>query len=70
MKITIEIDENTFNGLNNACIAYNDIVGACLFGCDVPSKFKKLKTLSEEELLARRDAVCNLYKQIEKQFLY
>ena len=67
--ITIEIDENAFNGLNNAVIAYMDIVWACFLHCEVDSKFEKLKKMPEEALFARRDALVDMYKQIEKQFL-
>ena len=66
--ITIEIDEETFNELNNAVAAYNDIVWACFFGCQVSNKFEKLKDLPDEILLARRDSLFNMYKEIEKQF--
>lgn len=66
--ITIRIDENTFNGLNNAYIAYNDIIFACLMGCEVPEKFKKLKNLSDEELCERRTALLEMYREIERQF--
>ena len=67
--ITIEIDENAFNGLNNAVISYMDLVFACYMKCEVSSKFEKLKNLSDEELFARRDALVDMYKQIEKEFI-
>ena len=67
--ITIEIDEDAFNGLNNAVAAYLDILFAIKFCCDVPDKFRPLKDKSEEELDARRDAVMQLYRDVEKQFL-
>lgn len=67
--ITVEIDENAFNGLNNAIIAYNDIIFAIDFCCDVPTKLEPLKKLPEEELHARRDALIKMYRDIEKQFL-
>lgn len=67
--ITIEIDEDSFNGLNNAIIAYFDILSAIYLGCYVPEKFEPLKTLSEEELKARKISLVNLYKDIEKQYL-
>ena len=67
--ISVEIDDETFNGLNNAVIAYMDILFALKFCCDVPEKFKPLKDKSEEELDARRDAVMQFYKEVEKQFL-
>ena len=67
--ITIEIDENAFDGLNNAVAAYMDILFAIKFCCDVPEKFRPLKQKSEEELDARQNAVMQLYKDIEKQFL-
>lgn len=67
--VTIAIDEDTFSGLNNAVIAYNDIIFAIDFCCDVPSKFEPLKKMSEEQLHARRDGLMQMYKDIEKQFL-
>jgi hypothetical protein len=67
--ITIEIDEDAFNGLNNAVAAYLDILFAIKLCCDVPDKFRPLKDKSEEELDARRDAVMQLYRDVEKQFL-
>lgn len=67
--ITIEIDEDAFNGLNNAVAAYMEILFAIKFCCDVPDKFRPLKQKSEEELDARRDAVMQLYRDVEKQFL-
>lgn len=66
--ITIEIDENTFKALNNAVIHYGDLIFACFLRCEVPTKFEKLKTLSDEELFARRDALMDMYQQIEKEF--
>lgn len=65
---TIEVNEHLFCALNNATIAYNDIIGSCLFRCDVPPKFEPLKTLSDEELIARRDALIDLYNIIAKEF--
>ena len=67
--ITIEIDEDAFNGLNNAVIAYMDIVYACFLHCEVDSKFEKLNELPVEKLFARRDKLVDMYKQIEQQFL-
>ena len=68
-KITIEIDENAFDGLNNALIAFNEIAFAIKFCCDVPSKLEPLKDLPEERLDARRKALFEMYKEVEKQFL-
>ena len=67
--ITIEIDEETFNGLNNAVIAYTDVIWGIYLGCEVDTKFEPLKSLPEEKLLERKDKVLNFYKEIEKQFL-
>ena len=67
--ITIKIDEETFNGLNNAVIAYADIVWGIYLGCEVSNKFEPLKSLPEEKLLERKDKVLNFYKEVEKQFL-
>jgi hypothetical protein len=67
--ITVKIDENAFNGLNNAIIAYNEIIFAIDFCCDIPSKLEPLKKLSEEELHARRDALVKMYRDMEQSFL-
>ena len=68
-KIVIEIDEDAFNGLNNAIIGYCETVFACILQCEVNGKLDALKKLPEETLLARRDKLIDMYKQIEKQFL-
>ena len=37
IKIEVEIDETTFNGLNNAVAAYGDICWSLYLGTEVPA---------------------------------
>lgn len=69
MKITMDIDEETFNVINNAVIAGLDIYSALLFHCSVPQKFEKLKDLTEEQLDNKRKKLINFYASLEKEFL-
>ena len=65
-KITIEVgDLTTFiTGLNNAIIAYNDVVGAVYFGCGVPSKLEVLKDIPFEKLKERQRSLKDVYEQL------
>lgn len=69
LNVELNLTTDTFNGLNNAIIAYNDIIFAIEFCCDIPSKLEPLKKLPIEELHARRDALLELYRELEKHFL-
>lgn len=69
MNVELNLTMDTFNGLNNAIIAYNDIIFAIEFCCDIPSKLEPLKKLPLEELHARREALMKMYKDLEKYFL-
>lgn len=71
MKIQIEVDDlTTFaKALNNAVIAYDDIVVSILLKCKIgvsENKFKTLTKLSDKELESRRDTLLQVYRQIEK----
>ena len=68
MKITIEVPDITTAAiaLNNACIAYGDIVYAIELGAEVPSKFNGLRQIDEDVLRKRFECVKNIYTQIEK----
>ena len=66
--ITLEVDEETLNGLNNAIAAYGDICWSLMLGTEVPAKFEPLKQKSEEEIRARFNALVDFYKKIEERF--
>ena len=68
MEIKLQVDDIELfaKALNNAVIAYNEIVWALKLECDVPKKFKSMRTLSEEELDNRINCLKNAYEQVEK----
>lgn len=66
-KIIVEIDEKIFDNFHNAVASYLDILNACMLGCEVPSKFRKFKSLSEEELKEKRTSILELYRQVKTQ---
>ena len=68
VTVTLEIDEATLNGLNNAIAAYGNICWSLLLGTEVPAKFEPLKQRSEEEIRARFNALVDFYKKIEEKF--
>ena len=68
VTITLEVDEETLNGLNNAIAAYGDICWSLMLGTEIPAKFEPLKQKSEEEIRARFNALVDFYKKIEERF--
>lgn len=68
VTITLEVDENTLNGLNNAVAAYGDLCWSLYLGTEIPVKFEPLKQKSEEEIRARFNAVKGFYEKIEQEF--
>ena len=66
MKITIEIPDITTAAiaLNNALIAYSDLIFSINLGLSVPSKFNGLKEVDENVLKKRLGCVKNIYDQI------
>ena len=68
VTITLEVDEETLNGLNNAIAAYGDICWSLMLGTEVPAKFEPFKQKSEEEIRARFNALVDFYKKIEEKF--
>ena len=66
--VTLEVDETTLNGLNNAIAAYGDICWRLILGTEIPAKFEPLKQKSEEEIRARFNALVDFYKKIEEKF--
>jgi hypothetical protein len=67
MKIEIEVPniKTAADAINNAAIAYGDIVSALILGCDVPNKFKVLAKLSDDELMERFYCIKSIYEQLE-----
>lgn len=68
-NITIEVDDNTIKTLNNAIVAYIDVIHSLKYGCEVSPKFEVLKHFSDEELQGHINDIVDLYKQIEKKYL-
>ena len=69
MKIEIDIgdDITTFaKALNNACVAYGDVIYSIFLRCEISSKLQPLKDLTDEELQQRFDCLKSIYKQIEE----
>ena len=67
-QITLEVEDVTLfaTALNNAVLAYNDIVFGITYECQVSSKFLPLKNLSEEQLFSRLQCLKNVYNQVIK----
>ena len=68
MKIEIEVTDITTaaKAINNAMVAYGDIIYSVILGCEVPQKFQPLSKLDEEELTKRFDCLKGIYKQLEE----
>jgi hypothetical protein len=68
MKITIEIPDikTAADAINNAMVAYGDIVSSIILCCEIPNKLRPLAKLDEEELTKRFNCLCDIYKQIEE----
>ena len=66
ITITLEVDEITLNGLNNAVVAYRDICRGLILGTQVPAKFEPLKQKSEEEIRGSFNGVADFYKKMRK----
>lgn len=68
MKIEIDIDELSLfiDALNNAIIAYGNIVHSIFLCCDVPSNLEPLKNLPYDVIEKRFYCLKDVYKQIEK----
>ena len=68
MKVEIEVDkiELFATALNNAIIAYEDVLYGIYLGCEIQTQFNKLKTLPFEQLKIRQKCLKNVYRQIQK----
>ena len=67
MLVTLEIPDITMAAIamNNATIAYGNIVYAASLGCSVPKEFEHFKELDEDKLMKRYQRVKSIYEQIE-----
>jgi hypothetical protein len=67
-KITLEVEDisTLLDGLNNAMIAYDDIIWAIYLCCKIPSKLEPLKSLPFEQLRERLKALKDVYEQLIK----
>lgn len=68
MKVTIEVNDIELfaKGLNNAIAAYGNIVYAIDIGCEIPSIFEALRTISYDDLRLRYNCLVDAYRQIEQ----
>lgn len=70
MKVEIDISPydvtSVAKALNNAYVAYNDIIWGIELGTYVPAKWDKIKSLPYEELLKRRCILAELVKTFER----
>ena len=68
MKIEIEVPDITTasKAINNATVAYGDIISAIMVGCEVPQRFAPLAQLSDEELRKRFNCLKSIYEQLEE----
>ena len=67
MKITIEVSDitQTAIALNNAMVAYGDIISCIELGLPVMEKFRVLEDVDDKVLRNRFECLRNMYKQIE-----
>ncbi len=67
MLVTIEIPDITAaaKAMNNATIAYGNVLSSAMLGCQVPKEFEFLYDFSDEELKNRYECVKSIYEQIE-----
>lgn len=65
IKLQVKDIELFTKALNNALIAYNEVVNAITLGCDIPSKLEPLRKLDDYELICRRNCLADVYKQVE-----
>lgn len=63
----VESNKTLLDGLNNAIIAYDEVIWAIKMCCDIPSRLAGLKSLSEEELDKRRGALVDLYLKLKAE---
>ena len=68
MKIEIDVAdiEITAKALNNAVASFGEICSAIFMNCEVPAKFKGLKSLDPDDLMVRFYIVKSIYEQIEE----
>lgn len=69
IPITIEVDETVFKMLNNAVAALGDIYWGAIMGTNIPSKFEGLKEKTDSELISDFNALVDIYKKIEHEYL-
>ena len=69
MKITVEVNQKTIDNLNNALVAYWDIITAAKLKLELPMKFVAFGALSDEELMDKFLSLYDLYKEIEEKYV-
>lgn len=68
MKIEIEISDikTAVDAINNAAVAYGDIIFTIMTGCAIPKALEPLTKISEEELTKRFNCLKQIYGQLEE----
>lgn len=66
MKVSEELKKE----IGNAFVAYGSILHSALLGLEVPSKFEKLKTLSEEALKSKASLLQDFYRSLEVEEIH
>lgn len=68
MKIEIEVSDikTAVDAINNAAIAYGDIISTIMIGCAIPKALEPLTNISEEELTKRFNCLKQIYGQLEE----
>lgn len=68
MKIEIEISDikTAVDAINNAAVAYGDIISTIMTGCAIPKTLEPLTKLSDEELTKRFNCLKQIYRQLEE----
>ena len=72
MIISIDFGDDlvlAVNAINNATIAYHDIVNAIEFGCEVAPKYRPLENKSSKYLRDQIDVLKSVVKQLDDSLL-
>ena len=66
IKYNIDVNDltNLIDGLNNAILAYKEVIDEMYFGFAVSSKFKEFENIPIENLYKRLDSIKQLYDQL------
>lgn len=66
-EVTLYVSDDQLKELGNAIAAYADILWAINLGLDVPTKFAKLKNLSQSDVQRRLECLKTLHYDLENK---